>query len=184
MRLVARWATFKRFWFDDVFVVFAFLLALGTAIDWQIVAWKMYGFISATSGQGLPPPPDFVVDTESYYDGSVAAPVFFYSSLWAVKLAFLLFFRRLGHNVKGQKLLWWSIFGLTVATYFVCIGNISYSCLVNSLSKIFATCSSDRYIQSQAVILKVDCAMDVVTDFLSSRNLRHSRQLITDHVQS
>lgn len=85
----------------------------------------MYGLISATSGQGLPPPPHFVVDTESYCEGSVAALMFFYSSLWPVKLACLLFFKRLGHNVKGQKLLWWSVFGLTVATYLVCIGNIS-----------------------------------------------------------
>ncbi|KAL9012109.1 MAG: hypothetical protein Q9173_003108 [Seirophora scorigena] len=38
LRLYARWRSFKRFWFDDLFVVIAWLLALLTAIDWQIVA--------------------------------------------------------------------------------------------------------------------------------------------------
>jgi ABC-type enterochelin transport system permease subunit len=182
MRLVARWATFKKFWFDDAFVIFAWMLALGTAIDWQLVAWKMYEFVSVTSGQIRSPSPDFVADTESYYKGSLAVLVFYYSSLWAVKISFLLFFKRLGQNVRGQKVLWWSIFGLTLATYLVCIGDIQYSCLVVPLPKLVATCSSDQNVQFQTATLKLNCALDVVTDFLSSLALFPWKQPIAENV--
>lgn len=168
MRLMARWCTFKRFYFDDAFVVFAWLLALSTAIDWQIIAWKMYSYVSVTSGQLSPPRPDFEADTESYYDGSLAIMVFYSTSLWSIKIAFLLFFKRLGQNIGGgQRLLWWSIFGFTMATYFVLIGDIPYSCLVGPLPKLRATCSSDKSISFQTASLKLNCAFDVITDLMS-----------------
>ena len=170
MRLVARWATFKRLFADDAFVIFAWLLALGTAVDWQIVSWKMYQFVSITSGQLWPPPPTFIPDTESYYDGSLAVLIFYYSSLWSIKIAFLLFFRRLGQNVKGQKVLWWLICGFTVSTYLICIGDIQYSCLVSPLLKLLTICSSDKNVQFQTATLKLNCALDVISDFLSIFN--------------
>ncbi|KAL9002679.1 MAG: hypothetical protein Q9188_004405 [Gyalolechia gomerana] len=168
VRLYARWRSFKRLWFDDAFVIFAWLMALFTAIDWQIVARYMYQFISITSGQLWPPPASFVKDTENYYKGSVVVLVFFYTSLWAVKFSFLLFFRRLGHNVTGwHKVFWWSVFGFTVATYLVCIGDIQYSCLAVPLPKLFQHCSTDGAIHYQLVTLKFNCAVDVLTDYMS-----------------
>ena len=168
MRLAARWTTFKKFYSDDAFVIFAWFFALATAIDWQLVSSKMYQFVSVTSGHLWPPPPNFITVTGSYYDGSLAVLVFYYSSLWSIKIAFLLFFRRLGQNVMGQKVLWCFIFGFTVATYLICIGDIQYSCLVSPLPELLATCSSDANIQFQTATLKLNCALDVITDFTSS----------------
>ncbi|KAL8837434.1 MAG: hypothetical protein Q9170_002518 [Blastenia crenularia] len=166
IRLYARWRTFKKLWFDDAFVVFAWILALSTAIDWQIVSGYMYQFISITSGQLWPPPARFVKDTENYYKGSVAVLVFFYTSLWAVKFSFLLFFRRLGQNVRGQQIFWWLVFGFTVATYLICIGDIQYSCLAVPLPKLFKNCSTDAAVRFQRATLKLNCAVDVMTDYM------------------
>ena len=167
-RLVIRWTTFRRFYFDDAFVIFAWVLALGPAIDWQLVSWKMYQFNSITSGRLWPSPPDFITAIESYFEGSLAAWVFYYSSLWPVKVAFLLFLRRLSQNVTGQTILWWFVCGFTVATYLICVGDIQYSCLVSPLPKLLATCSSDANIRFQTATLKLNCALDLITDFMSS----------------
>ena len=167
IRLFARWKGFKKLFVDDAFVIFAWLLALLTAVDWQVVARWMYQFIAVTSGQQWPPPISFVKDSERYYKGSVVVLVFFYTSLWAVKISFLLFFRRLSQNVAGQKVLWWCIFAFTLASYFVCVGDIQFSCLAAPLEDIFAHCSSDAAVHFQQSTLKFNCAIDVLTDFAS-----------------
>lgn len=166
MRLTARYKTFKRLYFDDGFVIFSWFLALFTAIIWQIVARFMYQFMAITSGQLWPPPTNFVNDTERYYKGSVVVLIFFYTSLWAVKISFLFFFKRLGQNVRWQKILWWCVLAFTVATYFVCIGDIQYSCLAAPLGEIISHCSSDRDVNFQLVTLKFNAAIDVLTDVM------------------
>lgn len=168
MRLTARYKTFKKLYFDDGFVIFSWFLALFTAIIWQIVARFMYQFMAITSGQLWPPPTNFVNDTERYYKGSVVVLIFFYTSLWAVKISFLFFFKRLGQNVRWQKILWWCVLAFTVATYFVCIGDIQYSCLAAPLGEIISHCSSDRDVNFQLVTLKFNAAIDVLTDVMSN----------------
>ena len=106
-------------------------------------------------------------DSEKYYKGSVVVIVFFYTSLWAVKISFLLFFKRLGQNVIGQKVLWWCVFAFTLASYFICIGDIPFSCLVAPWEDIFVHCSTDDAVRFQRITLKFNCAIDVVTDFTS-----------------
>ena len=102
-----------------------------------------------------------------YYKSAVVVLVFFYTSLWAIKTSFLLFFRRLGHNVTGQKVIWWCVFGFTVASYFVCIGDIQYTCLAAPLENIFDHCSTNAALRFQRITLQFNCAIDVLTDFAS-----------------
>ena len=167
MRMIARWSAFKRFYFDDAFVLFAWLLTLGTAIVWQIIARNTYQFVAITSGQLWPPPPSFVADTEGFFHGELAALMFYYSGLWAIKISFLIFFRRLGQNVSGQKVIWWSIFAFTAATYLVCIGTTDYSCIVAPLPEIFANCATIKLARLETAKVKIDAAMDILTDFMS-----------------
>lgn len=49
--------------------------------------------------------------------------------LWSIKFSFLAFFRRLGHNVQGQKILWWSVTVLTIAALGVSIGVSYFPCI-------------------------------------------------------
>lgn len=165
---------FKKLFIDDAFVIFAWFLALFTAIDWQIVARLMYQFTAVTSGQVWPPPSSFVTDSERYYKGSVVVLTFFYSSLWAVKISFLLFFRRLGQNVRGQKVLWWCVLAFTLASYFVCLGDTQYSCLAAPLEDIFRNCSTNTAVDFQQTTLKFNCAVDVLTDFASKSSYREN----------
>ncbi len=49
--------------------------------------------------------------------------------LWCIKFAFLAFFRRLGRNVKGQKILWQVVFAFTVAGLAISVGVCYYPCI-------------------------------------------------------
>lgn len=169
VRLYARWRSFKRFWFDDALVVFAWLLAFSTAIIWQIIAGLVYQSISIANDNRWPRPrpADWEKYTEYYLKGIAVVYVFFYTSLWAVKIAFLLFFRRLRTDVAGLRVLWWITFAVTVATYLVCIGDTSYHCLVDPVARIRQTCSDNRASHHQRLILGINCTMDVLTDYMS-----------------
>lgn len=127
----------------------------------------MYQFHSITDGRHWPPPSSFVDDTEKYFRGTVVVLVFFYTSLWSVKISFLLFFRRLSQNVSGQKVLWWCVLAFTLASYVVCIGDIQYSCLAAPFESIFLCCSTAAAVRYQQTTLKFNCAIDVLTDFAS-----------------
>ncbi|XTI93063.1 hypothetical protein V2W45_1249156 [Cenococcum geophilum] len=166
IRIFARIKTFKRIFWDDGFVIMAWIPALCTAIDWQVVSKFMYKFILVTSGQVWPPPQNFIHDTERYYKGSMVVLVLFYTSLWSVKISFLLFFKRLAQDLTALRIQWWVIFVFTILSYLACFADTQYWCLVAPLPKIFEKCSTDSAIYWTLFTLKFNCAMDVVTDCL------------------
>ena len=166
-RLFGRWKGFRKLFFDDAFVVFAWLLALVGAVECHILAKLMFQTLAITSGQLWPLPATFVEDTERILEGSVIVLIFFDTSLWAVKLSFLLFFKRLGRHVRKQKVLWWCVFAFTVATYLVCVGNKPYYCMIAPLEETQMKCTTESAERYRQLTLKLNCALDVLTDFAS-----------------
>ena len=135
-RVGIRIKVFHRLYADDALAMFAWVLLLISTIIWQVSKDKMYENIAVSAGQLYPPPPDMPHNTEVYLRRSVVVIVFFYTGLWSIKLSFLLFFRRLGQKVRNQKLVWWTVLTVTVATYFACLGTIEYRCLAGSFGYI------------------------------------------------
>lgn len=148
---------------DDYFVAFAVVLAIVYAIMLQILAKDMYSMMEVTTGL-KPPMANLASISERWLRGSVAFILLYYSIIWSIKMSFLLFFKRLGTNVSHQNTLWWTIFVFTIATYFVCVGTTEYNCRTRSFEWIFAHCSSSR---KDLLVVKLNCAWDVLTDFLS-----------------
>ncbi|KAL9006365.1 MAG: hypothetical protein Q9188_000901 [Gyalolechia gomerana] len=166
MRLFVRIKVFKRLWMDDACVVFALVLALATAILWQLFAKDMFAVMAVTSGQSVPKH-SFLSLGEAFKTIPMVILIFFYSTLWTIKLSFLLFFKRLTKDVRRQQLLWWPITVFTIATYFVCIGTIPYRCFTMPFLRITAECTQNAAVKFQRVTLQLNCAWDVVTDVLS-----------------
>ncbi|KAJ3578735.1 hypothetical protein NPX13_g1833 [Xylaria arbuscula] len=164
-RLYSRFSGPRRLYWDDGFVIFAWLLLLLSAILWTYVASYLYAFYDVINGYN-PPGPSFVLHSEQYYTGQLIILVFFYSGLWSVKFSFLFFFRRLAENVSKIRYLLWVAFFFTIATYLVCIGTIQYRCLARPLAEIQAHCSSEANINFTLVTLKVNTALDIITDSL------------------
>ena len=121
-------------------VLVACLFLLTNTLIWQFTKGDLYELITVASGQRYPPPPDLAQHAETYLKRSVAIIAFFYSGLWAIKLSFMLFFKRLGRNVRRQNVLWWTILAVVVASWLACIGTIQYRCLTGSFEYVQSKC--------------------------------------------
>lgn len=110
-------------------------MILANSIVWQYAKTGLYLLLDVQSGRQLPPP-DFASKIEEYLRASIATIILFYSSLWCVKLSFLIFFQRLGRNVQWQRVIWWSVFVVVIASYFSVIGTIEWHCLISRFEVI------------------------------------------------
>ena len=165
LRFLARFRSFKKLLVDDYFVLLALCCVLANAIILQIYAQDMYLVLTVSAGLEMPEE-GYAQLAESYYRSSLAVVILFYSALWSIKISFLLLFKRLCANVRGQQLMWWLVFGFTVATYLACIGTIQYQCMVSSFPHL-AACRTSAATSFQGITLKLNCAWDVITDCLS-----------------
>lgn len=161
-----RFKTFRRLFPDDAFVLFAWAIILSTSILWQTIAKDMY-FHGEIVRSSQVPPPDFKPRVERFLKGSAAFVFLFYTTLWSIKLSFLFFFRRLYLHVGRWMLFWWVILAITMASYFACIGDMEYDCLVDPLEEIATHCQSRESINFQRRTLIANCVLDVFTDILS-----------------
>lgn len=111
----------------------------------------MYQSISINDVQLWPPPAKWAEDTEINAKGTLAFNGLLPTGLWAVRFAFLLFFRRVGHNVPGLKVLWRLAFAFTFVAYLIITGIIPSTYLVAPTSKVVERCQRVW----KAVFLKV-----------------------------
>lgn len=110
-------------------------MKLATAILWQINVPVLYEYLAVIAGK-KPFDLGFLDRAVAILRTGVLLNVLFYSALWLVKLSFLMFFRRLGSKVKGQKIWWWCILVFTVLTWAACIADFQYKCSLSSLAFI------------------------------------------------
>ena len=132
MRLAIRLKAFRRIYADDVLVLIACLFLTANTLIWQFTKGNFYELIAVESGQLYPPPADLPQPARTYLKRSVAVIAFFYSGLWAIKFSFMLFFRRLGRNIRHRKVIWWTILAVIIASWLACLGTIQYRCLTGS----------------------------------------------------
>lgn len=90
---------------DDGLVILAWLLLVISAVLWQTQVDALYTQFQLLSQSVLPTPEVYRKQT-MYFRSLAAMIVAFYTCLFAVKLSFLFFFRRLGAKVQGQRT-WW-----------------------------------------------------------------------------
>ena len=93
---------------------------LANAALWQKTANELYAVIAVDNVQRSLPPLHSIFTSYLLY----------YTALWSIKLSFLLFFRKLGIDIRRQRIFWYCVLGYTVASYIICLGTIDYKCLV------------------------------------------------------
>lgn len=134
-RLVVRVQSFHKLQSDDWLVIGAWLMLLVFSITWQVEIYFLHWMHDVLNGKTLP--------TEAFYKQYttflpfiVAWSYLYYSSIWAVKLSFLIFFRRLGSKVKSQQIWWRVVLLLTVGAWIACVADIDYKCTLGDLDVI------------------------------------------------
>ncbi|KAL8671172.1 MAG: hypothetical protein Q9168_004325 [Polycauliona sp. 1 TL-2023] len=165
-RIFVRLKVFRRLWVDDAMVILAWVLLLISAILWQTQVDALYTQHKLVAGTVYPTPQ--VLHSQEVYERSLAALfVFFYTCLFAVKLSFLFFFRRLGTNVRGQRIWWWTVFAINIAVWITLIRSLDWACMVSPLDYIFSgQCDKTSTLEFQHRTFVYSCAIDVVTDAL------------------
>ncbi|KAI4225319.1 MAG: hypothetical protein L6R36_003984 [Xanthoria steineri] len=164
-RLIVKIRSYKKVYSDDYLVVAAWILLLGSAVLWQFISPNLYDLFAVTSGE-KPLTPDFISENADFLRSITPFSLLFYSCLWTVKLSFLLFFRRLGLNVKGQKIWWWCVLTITVLTWIATVADHDYKCSLRPLTWIWVHCQSPSAIRFTNNTYYGNCAADVVTDCL------------------
>ncbi|KAK3946142.1 hypothetical protein QBC46DRAFT_402509 [Diplogelasinospora grovesii] len=165
IRLYSRLHGQRRLFWDDAFVILATILTTVVAGLWQWQAAPMYQILNVAAGLEAPAA-DFFDKEFLWLKVQLSAEILFYTSLTAVKLAFLFFFKRLGNNVNRFNWYWWPVVLFVLAIYFVSMGNIQYRCLLPTAEDLLGYCISDDANNFTAITLKFNCAMDVFSDFL------------------
>ena len=181
-RVFVRIKVFRKIWVDDVLVVFAWLLLLITAILWQTQIEALYIQFELLA-QTVLPTPEIEHKQVVYFRSLAALIVMFYTCLFAIKLSFLFFFRRLGAKVQGQGTWWWIVLVFNTATWITLIASMGWRCMLRSLTYIFskthfgttvftidqcvAYCSRPPSLDFQHRTFVYNCAIDVITDLMS-----------------
>ncbi|KAI9882167.1 MAG: hypothetical protein M1823_006087 [Watsoniomyces obsoletus] len=165
-RLVVRIVKLRRLFFDDAWVVLAWLCLLVIAVLTQVMLKEWYLLTRLASGQLIIPPPDILQKGERNMRIHATSYMLFYTSLWSIKLSFLIFFRRLDHTVKAQRVLWWGVFIITVVTYLICIGTFDWYCFSGPILEVPQRCYAPHRIKYTIKSIKIPTALDVVTDAL------------------
>lgn len=112
-------------------------------------------------------PPNIMDLVKRMARGSVVSYMIMYTCLWCIKLGFLLFFYRLGvKTIRNLRWHWWSVLAFTVLCYFGCFPSLPYYCSFGDDEAMQSDyCFAEQNLSF--ISMKVNCALDVLTDVLS-----------------
>jgi len=164
-RYYVRTKYFHRLFIDDYFAGFAWILLVSTAILWTVIIDDLYEVKHVLSGEKVYDA-GFPRSLLRYLHGSLVVLLFFYLTLWTIKINFLVFFYRLGHQIREYRIYWWCVTVFTIAAGATCVGTIQYNCLAVSIEESMTRCSGGSAVRFENITLKVNCALDVLTDAL------------------
>lgn len=117
-------------------IMLAWTLLLVNAGIWQGMVDYLYLIYAVTTG-ALKPPADLLSILDKYLRRSFAVTFLNLCSLWAVKTSFLIFFSKLGHNVRGHKLVWRAAVVACIIGFGISIGVQNYRCLTVETAGLF-----------------------------------------------
>ncbi|KAH7345874.1 hypothetical protein BKA66DRAFT_22866 [Pyrenochaeta sp. MPI-SDFR-AT-0127] len=164
VRLYVRWKTTHRLFWDDVFVISSWVLSLAITITVTVFENVTYDIMLIGSGHRVFPP-NVEVITMQFTRVFAIIPMIFYTGIWCVKIAFLLFFHRLGiKSVGSLNRWWWIVTGVTLVCYASCFATLPYRC---TLLTFQVTSSRECMTQGLSFVsMWVNSVFDVLTDFL------------------
>ena len=180
----------------------AWLMTFADVLIWQKLQKQLYLSISFSLDHTSLPLADILKKVEMCLHGLFSNNILFYSSVWSIKLSFLLFFRTLGSKIRRQRLIWWSVLAFTIASYGVCIVLLDFRCMVGrngidlcNFIKPFrrwraytliwpVKCTGHHHRVYEYSILRLTTSLDVITDALSEYHVSVQQTFWTKEVTS
>ncbi|KAI1770227.1 hypothetical protein F4818DRAFT_446521 [Hypoxylon cercidicola] len=127
-RLAVRLKIFRKLQIDDYFIIAATILNIAWCITCTVIGRDLYAFVDSSRTPTSSQEDLFKHSTRSLR-GNLINYIIMWSCLWAIKFSFMAFFYGLGNRIKSQRILWWGVLAMIVASYAVSIGLLDYQCL-------------------------------------------------------
>ena len=146
------------------------LLALGMLLPvaalGQVYLKDIYMLMAVSKGEMMPDP-NFPNDAQRGLRAFGVAMLLSYLGIWAIKLNFLLFFKRLITQTTSYHYFWWAVLIITIACGAVSVGLIQFQCLFGPINYTMVICPQYAILRQTYNFFKISCIMDVVSDVLS-----------------
>lgn len=140
-RLYIRRRVIGHFKADDYLVVASWIFYLAVTVTWTILGSSLYTTLDAgTSGSYANAVTAYLKQYAHALNANLGTYVCFWTSLYTIKLSFMVFFHGLGNNLRAQKFLWWGVLGVIAVSYGVTIGLLGYPCLAADWEHIIGKC--------------------------------------------
>ena len=151
-------------------MLFALSMLLSVAALGQVFLKDIYMLMAVSKGRMIPGP-NFSKDAQKGLQAFGVAMLFSYLGIWAIKLNFLLFFRRLITKMTSffvfYLIFWWAVLIITIACGAVSIGLMQFRCIFGPLNQIITVCPRYQSLRQTYTFFKVSCIVDVASDMLS-----------------
>ncbi len=165
-RVYIRYMCFRRLLVDDWVMIFALSMLLAIAALGQVYLKDVYMLMAVSNGQVMLDA-DFPAEAQRGLRAFGTTMLLSYLGIWAIKLNFLLFFRRLGRQIVSYTILWWAVLIITLACGGVNLGIMQFKCMFGPIEHIMTVCPQYPTLKQTYTLFKLSCILDVVTDVLS-----------------
>lgn len=124
-RCFLRFKAFRRLPVDDILIILSWTIFVANFVVWVVLSPTHYADLDGAKKNGRFIEPDEYV---AWAKLRLLTSVLFYMSLWTVKISVLLFFRRLGDQIRSHRIWWWCVMNLTVSIWIICLANTGWEC--------------------------------------------------------
>lgn len=164
-RAYIRIACFRRLFIEDWFMLVALCMFIADSVLGTIYMRPLYDLVHLADGSFVPGP-HFKEHTVMALRGFTGTAVLTNLGIFIIKLNFLLFFYRFGHQLPKFRALWWLVFVIVLASGAVQIGIIQFDCMLSDINTILITCSSSSHLRRNRQLFIVSVTLDIFTNFL------------------
>lgn len=167
LRLAFRIKILRRLRLDDYLVIASFVFCLASTLVWAVLARNLYVAIESSVNPDLATILDLINKSATGLHAILASYLLTWTSIWLIKISFMVFFYGLGRQVQSQRHLWWGVFVYVIAAYCVAIGTMDYNCLTSNGLDMISKCRSKATLDYEYITVRVQMAMDITTDIFS-----------------
>jgi hypothetical protein len=166
LRLYFHYHCFHRFLVNDWIMMCTLVLLLSVAALGQAFLSDMYEIVKFKNGEKVPDA-SFPQVMQNGLHGFGAARTISLVGISAVKINFLVFFKRLGTQITAYLVFRYIILFVTVACGAANIGVMDYKCVFSFYTYMFRHCNQHGTLKRCFDFQKASISLDVITDALS-----------------
>lgn len=150
---------------EDIFVGLAWVCYTGMSISYTVILPAVYRIAAYETGK-IGPYAGLLSDAEVEIKVFFANTTLLWATLWSIKLAFLMLYRKLMNGLPHYIRWWWAILIFCLVTFAVAIVTNITSCANMHQWFTPGLCETHHDIEMQIMSLYYAYAVDVVTDLM------------------